>query len=218
MASSTPKSPFTATLSPRGQDDATPPMRRRNSMGNIQELDAKNISVNFGQQSKSLNLTDLIQATLTAPGFAEVVGPSLVKGFQPVLNTIIDKAIQPLIDRLNGQSKAIEHLNSELKQKNQHVSEMENKISAPELQIQQMEHEHDNPGQYSRRNILRFHNVPLNGKPQSDTDQVIIKLCREKLGLPNLTADNIMFIMFIKQHIQKTKSPSGQSKNTVFTT
>ncbi|KAH3836458.1 hypothetical protein DPMN_109828 [Dreissena polymorpha] len=111
MASSTPKRPLTATLSQSGQDDATPPISRRNSMGNIQELDTKNISVNFGQQSNSFNLTDLIQASICAPGFAEVVGPSLVKGFQSVLNTIIDKAIQPLIDRLNGQSKAIEHLN-----------------------------------------------------------------------------------------------------------
>ncbi|KAH3882462.1 hypothetical protein DPMN_006402 [Dreissena polymorpha] len=98
----------------------------------------------------SLNLTDLIQATLTAPGFPEVVGPSLVKGFQPVLNTIIDKALRPLIDRLNGQSKAIEHLNSELKQINQQLPQTENKISALESQIQQMEHENDNLGQYSR--------------------------------------------------------------------
>ncbi|KAH3869123.1 hypothetical protein DPMN_032283 [Dreissena polymorpha] len=77
MASSTPTRPFTATLSSSGQDDTKSPMRRKNSMGNMQELDAKNISVNFGQHSKSLNLTDLIQATRTAPGFAEVVGPSL---------------------------------------------------------------------------------------------------------------------------------------------
>ncbi|KAH3769199.1 hypothetical protein DPMN_170447 [Dreissena polymorpha] len=79
MASSTPKRPFTDTLSPSGQDDAIPPMRRRNSIGNLQELDPKNISVNFGQQSKALNMTELIQATLTAPGFAEAVGPSLVR-------------------------------------------------------------------------------------------------------------------------------------------
>ncbi|KAH3836457.1 hypothetical protein DPMN_109827 [Dreissena polymorpha] len=62
-----------------------------------------------------------------------------------------------------------------------------------------MEHEHDNPGQYSRRNILRFHNVPMNGKPQSDTDQVIIIVCREKLGLPNLAADDIESSHYIGQ-------------------
>ncbi|KAH3798743.1 hypothetical protein DPMN_152346 [Dreissena polymorpha] len=39
----------------------------------------------------------------------------------------------------------------------------------------------------------------MNGKPQSDTDQVIIKLCREKLGLQNLTSDDIERSHFIGQ-------------------
>ncbi|KAH3850016.1 hypothetical protein DPMN_092421 [Dreissena polymorpha] len=39
----------------------------------------------------------------------------------------------------------------------------------------------------------------MNGKPQSDTDQVVVKLCCEKLGLPNLTADDIERSHFIGQ-------------------
>ncbi|KAH3755693.1 hypothetical protein DPMN_190391 [Dreissena polymorpha] len=39
----------------------------------------------------------------------------------------------------------------------------------------------------------------MNGKLQSDTDQVIIKLCREKLGLPKLTANDIERSLFIGQ-------------------
>jgi len=37
--------------------------------------------------------------------------------------------------------------------------------------------------QYGRRNSLRFHNVPASSEQVSDTDSVIINLCKEKLNV-----------------------------------
>ena len=121
----------------------------------------------------------------------------------------IDEHVKPLIETVNQQQKKIDDqrdmiakqastilqmvkTNQDLKLS---ISENNREVDQLHRQVGILENRIENQEQYSRRTSLRFHNisVPVDGNGRIihpvDTDNIIVKLCTEKLNVNITTAD-----------------------------
>ena len=77
--------------------------------------------------------------------------------------------------------KIIYELNTRIKVLEKDLAEKEDRISAPEQQVQFLTCKNDEHEQYSRRNILPISSLP---ESESSSKETVVKLCNEMLDVP----------------------------------
>jgi len=131
-----------------------------------------------------LNLNQIENATVTNPAFVQSIAPILTESIKsvltPTLNESVEnavkKTVEPLLIQMRSQSESIASLKDELQQ----VKNENKKIIA---QLYEFESNIDDLEQHGRRNSLRVFSVPMSDEQAATTDQVIVKLCKEQLGV-----------------------------------
>ena len=189
------------TISPTNTDDksaveegdhvrAPHPIRRRNSLSDIADLECESSDapMKLIHQGKTYNMSQLIQNTLSNKSFINSIAPLIAAGIESHLATMMNKLLQPLLDRITEQCHSIDCLRSELSEKTSLIDSLtgENVVLKSEIkglkqQVNELERSHDDLEQYGRRTNLRFHNVPMS---ETDaTDSVVLDICNNKLKL-----------------------------------
>ena len=118
-------------------------------------------------------------------GVLAAVVPKLQISVQEALTTAINDAVLPMQKTISDQDQKIKGQNYEIKTLQKRVQELQSRAEEQE--------------QYSRRNCLRFSNVPfvdaenepLESARDLNTDEVVLDICNNTLGLSDITVDDI---------------------------
>lgn len=89
----------------------------------------------------------------------------LVETFKGQIESLVDKIVSGVVDKLNDKIESLESLNTELVREN---SELKRKIDHLEEKV-------DDQEQYSRRNLLRVSGIPES--KDEVTDEIILPMC-----------------------------------------
>ncbi|KAK3086223.1 hypothetical protein FSP39_015424 [Pinctada imbricata] len=147
--------------------------------------------INTSQQSKtvpSLSTSDLRTAVLKTVKDSSV----LLELSQLILDSVIDVLEPKIKDAVDDSVKAeVESMHETLSRKDEEISDLKKRLLRLEKRAEEQE-------QYSRRNCLRFSNIPYvtneGTTPQSigeiDTDAIVLDICNKSLGT-NVTLDDI---------------------------
>ena len=159
--------------SPEGEE---PPLqRRRGSLPDLPSL-----------LKEAPPLQEMILKAISSEQFTTKLVPILA----PLLSEAIGDLIKPVISMsINAAVKeATEHLQAQITQQQQVIDKQNERIiilqsrcAEIESNSNKTEYHLDNLEQYTRRNSLRFINMPI-ANPKS-TDDAVIKLCRDRLGV-----------------------------------
>ena len=161
-----------------------------------------------GYQISMHDLTRMVMQTMSHPEFQDTFAPIVASVLSPMVNKSIQEALKPLQTQVNQQQFLIESQQSDLDARKMEIGilkaankSLETKVDklqrtvyeldALDLgsRVQELDDGLDELEQYGRRNSLRFHNV-LVPEGETDTDEVIVKLCKEKLEV-EITKDDI---------------------------
>jgi len=93
---------------------------------------------------------------------------------QPIVNQSVNDAIKEVLKPHLENFSLIDHQQTK-------SIEMEEKCSALEKTVLDLNNRLEEQDQYSRRNCLRFHNVK--DVTNNNTDEQIIKICKDNLGI-----------------------------------
>ena len=161
-----------------------------------------------GYQISMHDLTRMVMQTMSHPEFQDTFAPIVASVLSPMVNKSIQEALKPLQTQVNQQQFLIESQQSDLDARKMEMGVLKaaNKsleakvdklqrtvyeLDALDLgsRVQELDEGLDDLEQYGRRNSFRFHNV-LIPEGEKDTDEVIVKLCAEKLEV-EITKDDI---------------------------
>ena len=123
----------------------------------------------------SVSFTQTLLTTMSSPSFLGSFAPVLAQALAPYVASSVQTAVQALTARVTK-------LEGDLVHKNKTINELV--VANENLQTRLLEAEvaHEELEQYGRRNSLRFHNVKI-PEGAKNTDEVIVKLCEEKLNV-----------------------------------
>lgn len=137
--------------------------------------------------TESINISDLLYTAVTSPEFTKYLIPTLSQVIENSLPTILENkleesiakavsnALKPLIDHIEHHEKRLESCHEEISNHKVEIEKLNDKITSLEIRLEEAE-------QYSRRNCLRFNNVPPTLHKDKSPDQVIINICN-KIGV-----------------------------------
>ena len=196
---------------PATQKQNSRQIRRRNSIGDLRDLDTKKVPV----QRK--NITDKVLEALTSPDvlnkiipvLSEKIGETISSIIETQIKECVDTHVKPLIETVRSHEKSLEDNKQKLCKQFIQIRSLESTIANQakimedqDFQIVQLgrrvsdlEVRIENQEQYSRRTSLRFHNlkVPVNNYGRIihpvDTDKLVLDVCNNKLGLDLTTND-----------------------------
>lgn len=188
-------------------------IRRRNSVGDLRDLD----TIKKTPVSRK-NITDKVLEALTSPDVLNRIIPVLSEKIGETISTLIESEIQacvsthinPLKEIVHKQEKTIENheqkickqfiqintLERTIKDQSLAIGEHEAELQFLHKKMSELEIRLESQEQYSRRTSLRFHNikVPVNERGRIihpvNTDDLILDICNTLPGV-NLTINDI---------------------------
>lgn len=175
------------TISPDSLISSAPlPIRRRSSVPDLPSMaantpDSTPPPAMLTNQGQTINLTQLIHATLTAPGFISGLVPSLASALAPAIGQQITAIMAPF-------TAQIQQLTKELTTVKQANVVLKGKVDTLEETVQKLETSLEDLEQYGRRTSLRFHGVPLMENEKQLTDNKVVEICA-KIDVPISTDD-----------------------------
>ena len=119
---------------------------------------------------------------MSSPSFLGTFAPVLAQALGPYVASSVQNAVQALTARVTK-------LEGDLQCKNKTINDLVAANENLHARLLDAEIAHEELEQYGRRNSLRFHNVKIPAEAK-DTDEVILKLCEEKLQV-TITKDDI---------------------------
>ncbi|KAK3107762.1 hypothetical protein FSP39_021717 [Pinctada imbricata] len=129
------------------------------------------------EDGQSYDFSQVLLTTMTSQSFLN----SLAIALGHFLSAAIGDATKHLSEKLKEQEATIEQQQGSITSLSNTNTRLENRILDLECQLEELE-------QYGRRTSLRFHNVSI---PQSSsTDDVVVSICKDKLGV-EITTDDI---------------------------
>lgn len=196
---------------PATQKQNTRQIRRRNSQGDLRDIEKKT-------PATRKNITDKVIEALTSPDVLNTIIPVLAEKISETLTPLIEEQvkkciaahvepIQKSIDehdfsirdhtvKICKLSIRMEQVDKRLKDDNKMLDVWDSELDALHKKTKDMESRLESQEQYSRRTSLRFHNiqVPVDGHGKIlhpvNTDDKILSICNGQLGL-NLSIDDI---------------------------
>lgn len=205
--------PFSPEDLPASQKQLNRQTRRKgSSIGDLTELSLKKTS------KQQQNLTDKIMAALRSPEVLNAIIPIMSEKIAENIMSIIDEKVETAVkaqtaiivkkiegqellsndlkDRVFKQSNKVNSLERQVNDYSMNLEEYDNEIQRLTRKIEELETRIESQEQYSRRTSIRFHNIQVpteeNGKLKHpvDTDNLILEICKHKLGL-NLRLEDI---------------------------
>jgi len=134
-------------------------------------------------EGQSVNLTEIIQQTVISPSFIESIGPIIANAVKSSLDDAMKNYVSTLETRVKSQDEKINKLNKSNEELSDSNRMMNSRIDSLEKDLESLQ-------QYGRRNSLRFHNVPMNPDNIQGTDGLVLKVCKDHLGV-ELKLDDI---------------------------
>lgn len=108
---------------------------------------------------------------------------ALAEAIKSTLQHAVECAFKTLTEKIQSQSELL------ITKQNERIDSLTGKLNDADKTNQDLQHQIwglvgslEDLKQYSRRTSLRFHNCNLQNK-QSNTDHVIINICKDKLGM-----------------------------------
>lgn len=194
------KRPIDETISPSqvsksGHVGSPYPLRRKGSLPDLHTSSSSCTmqpstpdTTSVFVQGKNCNMVDMIKTALASPQVLEAIADS----FMPKLTLTLEANINPLKEEIKSLNQTISNQRSEIEKLTDENKDLRHYLNKANTRIDEVETAHDDLEQYGRRAILRFHRVPIDNTQTQSTDQVIIKLCNDKLGVsPPITPSDI---------------------------
>ena len=186
-------------------------IRRRNSLGDLSEIGIKKAPVTkktiADKVLEALSSPEVLNKVI--PVLSEKISESISSLIEEKIQSTIDEQVKPLKEIINNQNKLIEShtqkickqfvqiqsLESIVHQHATSLSECYKELDNMHQRILTLDDRLENQEQYSRRTSLRFHNVTVpvdhrgRVKHPVDTDELILDICNNTLGLTLTIAD-----------------------------
>ncbi|XP_063399023.1 uncharacterized protein LOC134683641 [Mytilus trossulus] len=199
-------------LLPGTQKQTTRQIRRRNSVGDLREIEKKIPAPRKSIADKvleALSSPDVINKIV--PILAEKIGESFSSMIEEEVKKCVDQQVKPIAELVEQNGKRldtdnirisrlyynVENVNEGVKSNTKIVNEIDTEVGTLFKRIADLETRLENQEQYSRRTSLRFHNIRVPIDPRTgkiphpiNTDIYILQVCNSKLGL-NLTVNDI---------------------------
>lgn len=112
-------------------------------------------------QGQTINLSQLVHATITSPNFISGLVPSLATGLAPAISQQIQLAMTPFTEKINNMEKEVGDVKRELGIVKDANANLTVEVGKLRESVSQLESSHEDLEQYGRRTSLRFHCVPL---------------------------------------------------------
>ena len=198
---------------PATQRQVTRQIRRRNSLGDLRDINPSQKKVPASKKS----IADKVLEALSSPDVLQQIIPILSQKICENIESMIETQIQdcvqtqikPLMETVRSQQVTIDDLKEKtckqfitihglergMADQIRSLKEHEKEIEALYSKIGELEVRLESQEQYSRRTSLRFHNltVPVNDrgfiKHPVNTDQLVLDVCNTKMGLELTEAD-----------------------------
>lgn len=190
------KRPIDDTVSPSevhpgGHIDAPFPLRRKSSLPDL-HVHVPSIDTSLPQPEQHHDLVAAIQTALVSPQVVQAITAMIMPSISSSISTHLETNIKPLHAEIIMLRDTIATQQGVISNMAKENYELENNLRKANDTIKDLSDAHDDLEQYGRRNILRFHRVPLDAQQARNTDQVIVNLCNDRLGVtPPLTLSDI---------------------------
>lgn len=180
------KRPIDETVSPSevrqgGHVGSPHPLRRKESSASDAQVPAFNLPSD--SQRQSLDLVAAIQSALISPQVVNAITSLIMPTLTASVSASVDAGMQPLHDELRSLRDTIISQQATISNLNKDNHDLRRDLGSAHARIEELSAAHDDLEQYGRRNILRFHRVPLDAVHANNTDQVIVNLCNDRLGV-----------------------------------
>lgn len=157
-------------------------------------------------QGQTFSLPEIILGAFKNQNLVTQLVPVLAEAIKPTLQHAVECAFKTLTETIQNQSELITKQNERINSLTDQLNDADKSNQDLQHQIWRLEESLEELEQYSRRTSLRFHNCHLQNK-QSNTDNVIINICRDKLGIQLVEED-----IFRSHPIGKPNSKGRSSK------
>ncbi|CAC5368010.1 unnamed protein product [Mytilus coruscus] len=196
---------------PATQKQNTRQIRRRNSIGDLRDIEKKT-------PATRKNITDKVIEAPTSPDVLNTIIPVLAEKISETLTPLIEEQVQKCIaayvepikksineheakindhtEKICRQFIWINKIDTQLKENSRILDLWDSELEARHKKAKDMDSRLESQEQYSRRTSLRFHNiqVPVDGHGKIlhpvNTDDKILSICNSQLGL-NLSINDI---------------------------
>ena len=139
-------------------------------------------------QGQTFSLPEIILGAFKNQNLVTQLVPVLAEAIKPTLQHAVECAFKTLTETIQNQSELITKQNERINSLTDQLNDADKSNQDLQHQIWRLEESLEELEQYSRRTSLRFHNCHLQNK-QSNTDNVIIDICRDKLGIQLVEED-----------------------------
>lgn len=194
---------------PATQKQSTRQIRRRNSVSDLSDIvpkrgqwSKKSITDKVLETLTSSDVLDKVIPILSAK-ISETITSVINSAVESNIQKCVEKHIRPLTATITKQQQTIDQQQQTIQEQNEKISVLERNVKDQALALEEHGHNADalykkmseleirieSQEQYSRRTSLRFHNVSvpvdINGRITHpvDTDDLVLKICNDKLGL-----------------------------------
>ncbi len=173
------KRPIDDTVSPSevqtdGHIGSPFPLRRKTSIPDIQTLSSETGLLPSEQHH---DLVAAIQTALVSPQVVQAITAMIMPSISSSISTHLEASFKPLHDEIRTLRDTITAQQGVITNMAKENNELTHSLTKANQTIHELSDAHDDLEQYGRRNILRFHRVPLNPLQARNTDQVIVNLC-----------------------------------------
>ena len=193
-------------------------IRRRNSIGNLSDILPKKAPASATRKSIADKVLDALTSQDVLSKIVSILSQKICETIESTINTTVEDKVQQCIDtHVRPLTVKIHEQNDVIKEQEQLITKQANEISVLDTSVKdhtwalkeqareidalyskllELELRIESQEQYSRRTSLRFHNikVPVNQKNEIihpvNTDELVLKVCNEKLGL-NISLNDI---------------------------
>lgn len=188
------KRPIDATVSPPdihlgGHVDSPHPLRRKSS---LPDLHAPSADMHLRTDEPHHDLVTAIQTALVSPQVVQAITAMIMPSISASISMHLETNLKPLHDEIRSLRDTIATQQGVISNLSHENIELSSSLSNANRKINELSVAQDELEQYGRRNILRFHRVPLDALQARNTDQVIVNLCNDRLAVsPPITLSDI---------------------------